>query len=224
MEEQWKPVVGFEGYYEVSSKGNVRSVERDIKRSDGVVTHYDSRLMTLSINTDGYYQVKLSKDHVSRYYGVHRLVAMAFIDNPSDLPEVNHIDAIRTHNDVDNLEWCTHGDNVRYSIQLGNHFCTRDLTGENNPNYHNTTLKEFYASHPEEALKLGQPGSQNGRARSIRCITPGGDVIDFDWIGGCAEYLREIGVTSNKINTLRDQISAAIRCGQTYKGYSFAYV
>lgn len=224
MEERWKPVVGFEGYYEVSSIGRVRSVGRDITRSDGVVRHYEPRLMSLHLNTDGYSQVKLSSNHVSRYYSVHRLVAMAFIANPENLPEVNHIDAVRTNNTVENLEWCTHGDNIRYSIQLGNHFCTRDLTGENNPNYHNTTLKDFYASHPDEALKLGRPGSQNGRARPIRCVSPCGDVHEFDWIGGCAEYLRDIGVTSNQVGTLRRKIGQAIRNKQKYKGYTFAYI
>lgn len=113
MEETWKSVVGYEGLYEVSNLGNVRSVDRYV--------HSEYRSHTVKgisikqhLGKDGYMFVTLSKDGNKKSYKVHRLVAQAYIPNPEDLPQVNHMDEDKCNNVVTNLEWCTAKYNVNY--------------------------------------------------------------------------------------------------------------
>jgi hypothetical protein len=119
MEEIWKPIEGFEGYYEVSSLGNVKSVDRIIPSVDGRNYNRKERIKVLSKSQFGYLKVNLYK--YGELYGksVHRLVAEAFIPNPKDKPEVNHKNGIKTDNKVDNLEWCTSKENINHAINLG---------------------------------------------------------------------------------------------------------
>lgn len=110
MEEVWKDVVGYEGYYMVSNLGRVKSLRfRHIMRE---------QLMTVSKRPDGYMSVGLSKDGVHITKTVHRLVATAFLENPNNLEMINHKDEDRSNNSVDNLEWCTRGYNQTYSLKL----------------------------------------------------------------------------------------------------------
>ena len=97
--EKWRPVVGYEGLYEVSDCGRVKSLRRGI-------------IMKLQKNQDGYPTVGLSRDGKFQVKTVHRLVALAFLDNPNNYPEVNHIDEVKQNNCVKNLEWCTHKHNL----------------------------------------------------------------------------------------------------------------
>jgi len=99
-QELWKPIPEYEGYYEVSSYGNVRNV-----RTGRVLK---------PLNNHGYKRVNLSKGNVQKLYQVHRLVAFAFIPNPEGLPQINHKDENPNNNCVENLEWCTPLYNVRY--------------------------------------------------------------------------------------------------------------
>lgn len=105
MKEVWKPVKGYEGLYEVSSIGRVRSVKRNL------VMHPQPR-------KHGYLGIQLhgrgGNAKGFRTMSVHRLVAEAFIPNPNDLPEVNHIDEDKTNNRVENLQWVSHIDNTNY--------------------------------------------------------------------------------------------------------------
>nr|DAH80889.1 MAG TPA: homing endonuclease [Caudoviricetes sp.] len=97
--EVWRPIKGFEGRYEVSNLGKVRSL--NYKRT--------GKIKEMSLVPDGreYLQVALSKDGSPVKYRVNRLVAIAFIPNPNELPQVNHIDEDKTNNHVTNLEWCS---------------------------------------------------------------------------------------------------------------------
>lgn len=112
--EQWKPVVGYEGYYEVSSWGRVRRI------SGGVPGATAGRIATPTIGNHGYYVINLTVEGKRVQYLVHRLVAEAFIPrtNPHRI-FVNHIDSCRTNNHVNNLEWSTPGENIRHSWETG---------------------------------------------------------------------------------------------------------
>lgn len=142
-------------------------------------------------NEDGYMTITTGKTGNRRRYRVHRMVAEAFVPNPDNLPEVNHKDNNRTNNCADNLEWCTHQYNVQYAIDSGNHISTRDLTGKNNPNYGNHTLKEKYKKNPELARKNNsRMGSTNGRARKVRLIDTVDDKeMEFGYMRAAANYL-----------------------------------
>ena len=105
--EIWKDIEGYEGYYQVSNFGNVRSVDRVIEYSDGVKRLRKGRILKPYKNRDGYLTCDLRKNSKHKISKIHRLVSEAFIPNPSNLPEVNHKDEDKTNNCVDNLEWCT---------------------------------------------------------------------------------------------------------------------
>lgn len=121
--ETWRDVAGYEGLYEVSNLGNVRGVARTHFRYDKQGNAYKvrvpARCLVKKDNSNGYYRVCLSRDNRVRRLLVHRLVAMAFVENPDDLPVIDHIDGDRHNNDASNLRWCTQGDNLRYSYQNG---------------------------------------------------------------------------------------------------------
>ena len=110
--EEWKNVIGYEGLYEVSNKGNVRNVRRNT-------------LLKLSKTNDGYIQVHLYKNGIRTGFKVHRLVAEGFLPNPNNLPEVNHKDENPINNSVNNLEWCDHKYNVNYGHRTENAINTR---------------------------------------------------------------------------------------------------
>lgn len=96
-EEIFKEIAGYEGLYEVSNFGNVRSLKYGKTRT---LKHYKTR--------NGYQQVDLYKNSKRNHHYIHRLVATAFIENPDNLPEINHKDEDKTNNVVSNLEWCDH--------------------------------------------------------------------------------------------------------------------
>ena len=108
--EVWKPVVGYEGLYEVSNIGRVRSI--NFHKSG------KAKVMSPSLNTWGYPIVDLRKNNKRHSYTVHRLVALAFIPNPDNLPEINHKNEIKYDNTVENLEWCTRKYNINYGTAI----------------------------------------------------------------------------------------------------------
>lgn len=116
----WKPIAGFEGRYEVSNEGVIRSLDITIQcRGKGTRVH-KGKILPYRANNRGYLMVKLTKDNVTKQCLVHRVVAEAFIDNPSSKPQVNHIDGDITNNSYQNLEWVTDNENKAHSaISVG---------------------------------------------------------------------------------------------------------
>ena len=107
LQETWKPIIGYEGFYEVSNQGKIKSVSRQVRMKNGHTRTIHERIMRQQTQKNGYKTVTLSKNGVvARRISVHRLVALAFIPNPNDLPEVNHINEDKTDNRASNLEWC----------------------------------------------------------------------------------------------------------------------
>lgn len=117
IEEIWKPIEGFEGY-EVSSLGRVRSLDREKVSNNGNTRIYKGRLLSQRVSNNGYKMVMLSNAGKSKNCTVHRLVAKAFISNPQNLPQVNHINEFdKTDNRVENLEWMSAKDNCNYGTR-----------------------------------------------------------------------------------------------------------
>lgn len=120
--EIWKDVVGYEGLYEVSSHGRVKSVARVYQSpEDGFnwTKETTSSLKSLRLKKDGYVDTGLMKDGRVVQKNVHQLVAQAFIPNPENKRCVNHIDNNRSNNHVSNLEWSTHKENTQHSFNQG---------------------------------------------------------------------------------------------------------
>lgn len=116
--EIWKDIRGFEGYYQISTFGRVKSLSRAGLINNGTNTRKEV-LITPHDKGDGYMIVMLGAKPINaktKMFLVHRLVAEAFIPNPEQHPCVNHKDEIKSNNHVDNLEWCTYRYNVNYSL------------------------------------------------------------------------------------------------------------
>lgn len=114
------PVKGYEGLYEVSDTGIVRSIPRIVIGKDGVKYPFKGKILAIHPNKlVKYFQVNLWKNNIGSWKYVHRLVAEAFIPNPNNLPEVNHIDGNRQNNNVSNLEWVTSQGNKLHAIRTG---------------------------------------------------------------------------------------------------------
>lgn len=152
MKELWKPIAGYEGLYQVSNHGNVRSLFR-----------YKKTLKPWAIGT-GYLMVYLSKGKSRRAFLVHRLVANAFIPNPENKPQVNHLDENRANNNVSNLEWCTCRENHNH----GSHNEKISKANRNHPQKSkpveqctpNGEFICFYPSIAEAARKTGMNNSE----------------------------------------------------------------
>lgn len=110
--EIWKPVVGYEGVYEVSSFGKVRSLKRTRKGKCESECGVKERLLKPSKHTKGYLVCGLSKDGKLKYFKVHRLVAEAFLPNPENKEQIDHINTIKTDNCISNLRWVTPKENT----------------------------------------------------------------------------------------------------------------
>lgn len=222
--EIWADVKGYEGFYQVSNCGNVRSLTRTVNRSDGILHTICGRTLVQVHNQDGYSQIHLCKDGNSKTVRVHQLVADAFVPNYMDGYEVNHKDNDRSNNRADNLEWVSHLDNVRYAIDSGNHFCTRDLHGENNPNFNNHKLHDIYAADHALAIeKLARRGGQNGRAKKVSTMVDDTE-MEFGYIRECAKWLIENGKTSSTLSVVSDHIAHSAESGEPYLGFYFKFV
>lgn len=120
--EIWKDVVGYEGLYEVSSHGRVKSVARVYQSPEegfNWTKETTNSLKSLRLKKDGYVDTGLMKDGRVVQKNVHQLVAQAFIPNPENKRCVNHIDNNRSNNHVSNLEWSTHKENTQHSFNQG---------------------------------------------------------------------------------------------------------
>lgn len=116
--EEWKEIEGYEGLYEVSNLGRVRSIDRVLMQPNkwGFISsnYYKGKILSPKITKCGYCSINLSKDNKAKMVTVHRLVAKAFIPNPDNLPYVNHKDEVKSNNQAENLEWCTPKYNINY--------------------------------------------------------------------------------------------------------------
>lgn len=149
MEEIWRPVVGYEGLYEVSSYGRVRRVNKGLLKLQ---------------NVKGYNQVCLYKCGIRKIIKVHRMVAIAFIPNPDNLPQVNHRDEVKSNNCVENLEWCDNKYNNNYGTKIERHKQTMFNLGywkEGNNN--KDRYRKYYYLHRDEILQKKREKYKNSK-------------------------------------------------------------
>lgn len=111
--EIWKDIEGYEGLYQISDKGRIKSLQR-ISKFGKNKKILKERIMTQKVTRFGYHTIRLSKNGKKNDYSVHRLVAKAFIENTNNLPQVNHKDENKDNNCIENLEWCSSSYNINY--------------------------------------------------------------------------------------------------------------
>ena len=167
MEEVWKNIKDYEGIYQVSNLGNVRSLDRVSKNRH----HLKGKILKQHRDKDGYLKLCLFKNGVGRHFFVHRLVTIAFIPNPDNKPQVNHIDEDKDNNKANNLEWCTVLYNNNYGKRLEKAVKSNDykkLAKINekpiygfNPNFSQDKIS--FNSIKEAAQKLNTTGGSIGR-------------------------------------------------------------
>ncbi|WP_369293750.1 NUMOD4 motif-containing HNH endonuclease [Rhodococcus qingshengii] len=124
-QERWKSVVGYEGYYEVSDHGRVRSVDRTVVSSVGIPSRRRGCGISPALTTRGYLRVGLSRDGESKLFSVHRLVAAAFCERVADGDVVRHLDGDKENNRAENLTWGTDSENMIDQVRHGNHLHAR---------------------------------------------------------------------------------------------------
>lgn len=157
MKEIWRDIRGFEGLYQVSNFGRIKSFQAIHKK--GKPSEY---YLNASLANNGYHQVTLYKNKKRSKLLVHRIVAEAFIDNPDNLPQVNHKDENRLNNHADNLEWCTNLYNNRYGTKNSrfseaHSFPIEQMTTSGKP------IAKYKSARVAEAL-LNIPHTQIGTA------------------------------------------------------------
>lgn len=114
MTEEWKDVKGYEGFYQASNYGNVRGVDRIVKRSLGAHRIQHGVKIKQFLNNDGYPTILFHKDGLVESHNTHRVVALHFIENEQNKPEINHLDENKLNNRIDNLEWVTRKENMNW--------------------------------------------------------------------------------------------------------------
>jgi len=135
--EIWRDIAGYEGLYQVSNMGRVKSLERIITRKNGKKQTIRERILKPRATPDGYLQLHLNKSGKRKFFFVHRLVCEAFHKNPKNKPCVNHIDENKANNTASNLEWCTYEENnnhgthnTRVAKALSKSVCQYTVEGE----------------------------------------------------------------------------------------------
>lgn len=155
MNEIWKDIENYEGYYQISNFGRVRSVDRYIYNTSNFgnnkVSFYKGKIMKPSKREKGYLGICLTKQNKQQSFLIHRLVAKAFIQNPNNLPQVNHIDENKANNQVFNLEWC---DN-KYNVNYGN--CILNMS--------KSRINNMYNQKPVRCIETGAIYSNSNDAQ-----------------------------------------------------------
>ena len=168
MQEEWRDIKGFEGYYQISNLGRVRSLDREIYHPyNKTISHYKGSIMRFSIRRKGYLGICLTKGNKQKSFLIHRLVAQAFIPNPMNYDQINHIDENKANNRVDNLEWC----DCKYNVNYGS--CIKNMKKTRINNTYNqkkimcveTGVTYFNSKHAERETGYN--------ARSIRAVCEG---------------------------------------------------
>lgn len=201
-----KPVKGYEGYYEVDQFGRVFGLNRIVEVEDNGRVYQKpvkGKQMKQSVHTAGYKTVSLTKKGKTKTEFVHRIVAQAFLDNPNNLPFVNHRDEDRTNNFVENLEWCT----VSYNSTYNNVHKKRakKLVGIPHTDEHkekiSKSLKEYYQTN--KSASIGRVSKKKKRVIGVK----GNEVFHFDSICEASKFVN--GARANITRSCNSEFKTA---------------
>ncbi|MES2620168.1 MAG: NUMOD4 domain-containing protein [Bacteroidota bacterium] len=182
--EIFKDIKGYEGFYQVSNLGTVRSIERKYIDSKGVQKRRSGKVLSPFKTRCGYLLVIVSKEGIAIKYSIHRLVAETFINKVDKRECVNHIDGNKQNNAVDNLEWCSHSENIKHAFR----------TGLKKPSMH----------------RVGKKNEQNGKSVRIQQLTKDGLLIkEYPSISEAARQLNIRFGTSNIGSCANGKLSIA---------------
>jgi plasmid maintenance system antidote protein VapI len=141
MTEEWRDAIDYEGFYQVSSLGRV-------KRGNSLNKHYSGKILKGGLDSSGYRYICAYVRKRRKNLWVHRLVAQAFILNPENKPQVNHIDGNKLNNRAGNLEWCTNEENIKHANRLGlqdhKHLCKAIVCKETGEKFDSVTQAATY--------------------------------------------------------------------------------
>lgn len=202
--EIWKPVVGLENRYMISSLGRVKRLAYDVTDSMGRHTHHHDKLMKVRIGSrTGYPQVNLWVGEKNKPFSIHRLIAEAFIPNPNNYPCVNHIDEDRSNSVLGNLEWCTYEYNCTYGT-------ARKKRRE--------SLIRFYNEHPDFKITV----KKRGNDFKVNQYSLDGKLLKtFD--GGLPEIKKIFGRNASVCSCVLHKNNSAYGYVWRYEGDPFSY-
>ncbi len=153
--EFWKPIKGYEGYYEISNLGRVKSLSRIILKNG--IYPFKSKEKIIKNRLNKYYYVTLCKNNSYKNFYIHRLIANSFLPNPDKKLCVNHINGIKTDNSINNLEWATHKENTIHATDIG-------LINQKGENSYNSKLNKEQVL---EIIKSNLPHRELSKIYSI---------------------------------------------------------
>lgn len=220
MTEIWKDIKDYEGLYQVSNYGRVRSLDR----CDNMGRFMDGHILSIGDNGNGYKHVGLSKNGLQKTEYVHRLVAKSFIPNPNNLPQVNHKDENPNNNCVDNLEWCTNKYNNNYGnhkVRLSESHTGKKLTEEHKKNIGKASKERWQDKEYREKVitaKIGLKHSEETKRKmsesakkKVRCIETG-------------EEFNSMQDAGEKYNRNPNNLGRAIKNNKTFAGYHWEFI
>ena len=226
--EYWVPIINYEDHYLISNFFRIKSLYREVPFRDSIMRKV-AQLRASDANSDGYLQVILTKDKKSKTFCTHILMALSFgLPNPFNLPELNHIDGDKNNCLLDNLEWSTHGDNMRHAVKKG----LRKYTKVTNPKkglLTNQDILDIYNSKERTGLiakKYDLTKSSIQRIKSGKTyskITSGGGELNSAYHKLSKEdalFIKKSTISWKKLAVMfgvSDTLVGLIKSGKSYK-------
>lgn len=247
--EEWKDMPGFEGYYEISNIGNARSKERRYVNKSGYTVTKHGKALKPIVGTNGYIRYGLKLPDDTKVYKVlaHRMVALAFIPNPNNLPDVGHWDDIRDNNCINNLYWTSKSDNIikavksnrldfsnisksttKYTYKIDG--SDKEYTANELAKVLGCTVGNIYVSIKNNTKCCGHSierveniSNHNVADLNIKSDEYINSCVDAQGIilekDGIEIYANSINSAANKINRSASSVSKALRDGTLCNGY-----
>lgn len=198
--EIWKDIAGYEGFYQVSNLGRVRSLDRVIVRKNGWKQTFDGKLLKPKTYKNGYLFVCINNAKTKKYITIHRLVATAFLDNKNNYPVINHKDENIKNNNANNLEWCTQSYNLSYGMRKEKQIETLIATGHVKKVYQFTMNGDFVSEY--RTIKEAQDATGITNISSV-CRGKYNSAGGFLWSHNNISPTNRRGKTSKKVVCFR---------------------